>query len=66
MSDTVYCANCDTEAVRVVIHQEGEDNEWCTPLCATCAEAYGWGQADPEAVMIYMGEGEDEETIVLD
>jgi hypothetical protein len=46
---TTYCANdpCETEAVRVVIHPNGDR----TPLCFTCAQAYEWGQASPDAVV---------------
>ena len=42
-----YCANdpCETEATYLVRH----DNGRTTPLCFTCAEAYSWGQAHPDA-----------------
>ncbi len=39
MRDTIYCANCDTEATK--------RTEKGTPLCETCAEAYSWGVASP-------------------
>lgn len=39
--DTLYCANCDNEAVcRTSVG---------TPLCFTCKCAYEWGQASPDA-----------------
>ena len=35
-----FCANCNAEATHIV-------GETGTPLCATCAEVYKWGQASP-------------------
>lgn len=56
MSETVFCANCETEAVCRVVHGPGdlqdvfgEPRGFATPLCATCKEAYRWGQASPDA-----------------
>lgn len=46
---TIYCANCETEAIRIVDH-----GDTVTPLCATCAEAYEWGQASPGADVVRM------------
>mgnify|MGYP001588857523 FL=1 len=40
-ADDRYCANCDTEATCVT--------SGGTPLCATCREAYEWGQGSPDA-----------------
>lgn len=49
---TVYCANCDAEAVCRVQHADIDQS--ChdphgTPLCFTCRTAYEWGQASPTA-----------------
>ena len=66
----IYCTNepCETEAVRMVIHHDKEGNVISvTPLCRTCATAYTWGQASPEANVMdleeyesYLEEEEDE------
>jgi hypothetical protein len=44
---TVWCAVdiCETEAVKMVCHPDGN----ATPLCWRCATTYEWGQASPEA-----------------
>ena len=41
-----YCSNCDNEATQEAVHDDVR-----TPLCTTCATAYKWGQASPEAVV---------------
>ena len=51
--ETIYCANeCIAEAVRVISHPNGRR----TPLCANCARAYQWGQANPASEMYYIGD----------
>lgn len=46
---TIFCANCDAEAVCRVVHADAYDGIPGSPLCATCKEAYTWGQASPTA-----------------
>lgn len=46
---TKFCANCDTEAIRVMIH---EDRDGFATLCYTCNNAYRWGQASPKGVSV--------------
>lgn len=47
-----YCANdpCETEAIKMVCDNSGKR----LPLCYTCAQAYEWGQASPDAEMFDM------------
>lgn len=44
---TLYCANdpCENEATHIVERSK-------TPLCYTCAEAYKWGQSNPDGTVI--------------
>lgn len=42
-----YCANCDNQAINQVVHDDGA----VTRLCSTCATAYEWGQASPNATV---------------
>ena len=43
-----FCANCETEATRVVEHDDGSD----LFLCTTCATAYEWGQSSPNDLVV--------------
>mgnify|MGYP003394605925 CR=1 FL=1 len=51
VADTqVFCANCDTEAVKEAVSVGGVR----TPLCATCTEAYSWGQGSPDNPLVML------------
>lgn len=44
-----YCTNdpCETEAIKMMCNDDGKR----LPLCYTCAQAYEWGQASPDATI---------------
>ncbi len=54
----MYCANCENKATHFAVHKDPDSK---TPLCATCAEAYEWGQAYPEASVEPIAQEKDEE-----
>jgi hypothetical protein len=49
---TTFCANCDNRATKKVEHSDKKS----TPLCETCATAYEWGQASPDADVVDIDE----------
>ncbi len=57
---TEYCANCEREATHVAIHEENNPPTR-TPLCSACADAYEWGQANPDALVMPIDAEEDEQ-----
>ena len=56
---TVWCSNCDSEAVCNVIHHDNGNLE--CPLCFTCKTAYEWGQASPNASVVDINDTENKE-----
>lgn len=50
----MYCANCDNEAVCITSNNK-------TPLCASCREAFEWGQNSPDAYFNDVPDEDEEE-----
>lgn len=47
MSEPIFCANCDAEAVFIISHPGNAYFQ--TLVCSTCKTAFEWGQASPDA-----------------
>jgi len=52
--DTIYCVNCDNEAVKAAVDDNGDK----TPLCATCASAFEMGQDSFNDPIMPIGDAE--------
>ena len=40
----IFCANCDNDAIVVLmITEQGKQEPYPLPMCATCKDAFDWG-----------------------